>query len=402
MSPVFAQEDKKAGAAESLDEMGGESLKDLRKYVINEIDNKKDNKDYNDSNVKGVVNGDASEGEEKTKSAKKKIFSINGKKRDKNKDEIKFTSLKTGGKKKKTSRKPIFLKAALVFLLIFVLFLTVFSFGIYKYNWNDSVSNFLVNKIPYPAAVVGSDVILYRDYKNIVKAVVHSSEQGGIQVGDAESEDYKKLKEKVLNRMIDNLLIKKIAEENNIFLSDEEINNNLEMYIKEAGGEEKFNDAISNLYLWDSSDFKEKLLKPFLLERKVNEYITLSEDFNKENKDLAGIILTELKNNLSQEKFIELAKDYSDDLATAESGGDLGWFERGVMVPEFEEAAFALGEGEVSEAVKTIYGLHIIMVDEVNEEEGKIKARHILISARNLYDVLEKEKEVVKVINFVD
>ncbi|HXH05786.1 MAG TPA: peptidyl-prolyl cis-trans isomerase [Vicinamibacterales bacterium] len=65
--------------------------------------------------------------------------------------------------------------------------------------------------------------------------------------------------------------------------------------------------------------------------------------------------------------FAELARRYSQDEATAKNGGDLGFFGRGAMVREFEEAAFSMAPGQVSDPVKTAYGYHIIKVVEKRE-----------------------------------
>jgi peptidyl-prolyl cis-trans isomerase D len=64
------------------------------------------------------------------------------------------------------------------------------------------------------------------------------------------------------------------------------------------------------------------------------------------------------------EEFADLARELSEDIATKEGGGDLGFFPRGRMLPQFEEVAFALQPGETSSPVETARGVHLIQMEE--------------------------------------
>ena len=78
--------------------------------------------------------------------------------------------------------------------------------------------------------------------------------------------------------------------------------------------------------------------------------------------------------------FAEVARAHSEDPGSAAHGGDLGCFSAGTMVPEFEEAAFALKPGETSEPVLSPYGYHLIKLRE--KREDALCANHILVLAR--------------------
>ncbi|MBX7236599.1 MAG: peptidylprolyl isomerase [Caldilineales bacterium] len=79
------------------------------------------------------------------------------------------------------------------------------------------------------------------------------------------------------------------------------------------------------------------------------------------------------------EKFEDVAKEVSDDTSNKDKGGDLDWFGRGQMVKEFEDAAFSLEPGVLSEPVKTSFGYHLIEVIEKDAnrpvEESVLKQR---------------------------
>ncbi len=91
---------------------------------------------------------------------------------------------------------------------------------------------------------------------------------------------------------------------------------------------------------------------------------TAPEEAKKAAKEKAEGLLKRLKGG---EDFAKIAAEFSDDPGSKAKGGDLGFFAKGRMVPEFEKAAFSLKPGELSDVVETPFGFHIIKVDEKKE-----------------------------------
>ncbi|OYU97769.1 MAG: hypothetical protein CFE21_05625 [Bacteroidetes bacterium B1(2017)] len=107
--------------------------------------------------------------------------------------------------------------------------------------------------------------------------------------------------------------------------------------------------------------------------------IILEPKISKESRMVALEKATDLRRRIVEngDNFSTLALLYSDDKGSAAKGGVLGYFGRGMMVPEFEGAAFRLKPDSVSKVIETKYGYHIIQV--INRKGDEVNARHILI-----------------------
>lgn len=261
-------------------------------------------------------------------------------------------------------------------------------------------------------AVVDDEIVLYSEVVTHLRLAV--MQQGG---RDLESDEIEALFQTVLKGMVDEKLLLARAEEDSIEVDDERVEEAMRAELrglKAQYGEEQFAQQLQQDGLTEREireQLRQKYRKDFLrqaMHGQLAQKVTVSykdvEAFRKEYREqlpsLLGIshILIEIKPSedrqagalkravalweriQSGEDFAELARQYSEDPGSAPGGGDLGFFARGGFVPEFEEKAFALKPGEVSEPVKTEFGYHIIRVDAVRDDQ--IQVRHILIAMK--------------------
>lgn len=194
--------------------------------------------------------------------------------------------------------------------------------------------------------------------------------------------------ESTLNSMIDDKIVELAVKEEDIKISKEDIDAEYADFVENTGGEEAFQNALAQTGMTDEQFRKDitqylsirKLIEPMV--KISDEEIAASFEENKasfgkpeqveashilvEDEALAKEIAAKLKDG---KDFAELAKEYSTDEVSAVNGGELGFFGRGEMMPEFEEAAFSMDVDTISDLVKTDFGYHIIHVTGKQEAE---------------------------------
>lgn len=293
-------------------------------------------------------------------------------------------------------------------------------------------------------ASVNDDNITVSEYTQTLKLNKSAIESMyGTSIWDTEIEKGKKysefFKESVLDQMINTQVVYQKAKKDNLLPSKEEVDKKFQEFQKETKENKSYQENMKKLGITDEDIKKEQEIgiaiqnyknnfsktttisdeeikkyyennKSEFYEDKVKASHILIKTVDKNDKELpkekqeeakkkAEDILKKVK---SGEEFSKLAKEYSED-GSASNGGDLGFFTKGEMVPEFEAAAWGLKPGEVSELVKTKYGYHIIKVtDKVNKQlsfdEVKDTIKNKLLSEKFNTNVnkLVKEAKITK------
>jgi peptidyl-prolyl cis-trans isomerase SurA len=208
------------------------------------------------------------------------------------------------------------------------------------------------------------------------------------------------IKKQILNSMVEEKLLYAKAKLDSISVTDEDVNRQvdyrIDLFIQQYGSKEKVEQVYGMSIEKIKRELREEVRKYLMAENLKQKKFGLIEatrreveEFFKDYKDSLGLIPEKYKiahiflNPKAGEKvklktkeriqaildsiragkdFAEMAKKYSEDQGSAVQGGDLGFTKRGRLVPEFESAAFALEEGQISEAVESVFGYHIIQL----------------------------------------
>jgi len=280
------------------------------------------------------------------------------------------------------------------------------------------------------AAVVGPEIILESELQTLIT-------QYGLQNRVNPYQDpvlLQRLKKDMLQRMVDEKILLIKAEEDTITADEERVdqilNQQINTFIQQIGSQEKLEEYYGKPVALIKKDFRTQVANRLIIDqlrgrkfqgvsvsrREVEKFFKQYQDSLPKQEETVDIshVLIQIKpseestrealakiHNIQKllqdgQDFSELAVKYSQDPSVKVNKGDLGWTSRGDFVPEFEQAAYALKTGEISDVVQSQFGFHIIQL--LDRQGEKIHTRHILIQLQPTADdeqrVVEKLKEI--------
>jgi peptidyl-prolyl cis-trans isomerase SurA len=269
------------------------------------------------------------------------------------------------------------------------------------------------NVIDRIVAIVGNQVVLESE-------IFQNSQAIAMQQGMNPARDpagFQKLQQDVLNEMVNQKIMLAKAKEDTIRVEprevDRELENRIQMMIKNVGSEAKVEEAYGMSLNRIRREFRQSVEDGLIVEKvkqshlrgvsvsrsEVEQYFKDNTDEFPPMKDAVELehILRQIGSESADARaqaradsiyqaiktgasFNDLAKKLSDDPTTSDKHGSIGWTEKGDLMGSYEEAAYALKVGELSRPVRTRNGYSIIRLDD--RKEDKILTSHILIVSR--------------------
>ncbi len=286
-------------------------------------------------------------------------------------------------------------------------------------------------------AVVNDTVITQEAFEQEMTPVLKQMEMQGQKPDESQIAEIRK---KVLDNMINREVLYQASRKKGYTADDKAVEEKLASFKEQFPNEAQFKEALSKMNLSEEvikKQIREQISIEQLVEEEVVPGITVSEAdakayyeanpqfFKQPEQVKARHILIKVAPDADEEKkaearkkletvqeklkeggdFAELAKEYSEGPSST-NGGDLGSFGRGQMVKPFEEVAFALEEGKVSDIVETRFGYHLIKVEEKKPEstvsfaDGKerieqmLKRQKVSEAVNEYIEKLKKDAEI--------
>lgn len=282
-------------------------------------------------------------------------------------------------------------------VIVVVAFFTYCLLALYKFNSTSSFVYRVTQVIPFPVAKAGPRFVSYENYLFELRHYIHyyqtqqrvdfSSESGRQQI-----EDFRK---RAMERVIDDAYVKELAKKHNIEVNGAELEDMITLVRNQnrlGSNDQVFADVLKEFWGWSVNDFKRELKQQMLAQKVVS---TLDTETNDKAKEVYDRIL-------NGEDFATMAKQYSQDTVSRDSGGDYGFSisksDRD-LPPQVIDRLFKLKPGQISDIVNTGTGLEILQLREMDGE--KVRASHIMFTYKGINDYIDPLRKDSKPRQFI-
>ena len=278
-------------------------------------------------------------------------------------------------------------------LVLAILFLCTLSWGVYKLDWRGQFVDQIMSYLPLPAAKVDNTYILFPEYLQALKAAekfyAKQKEANYPNVPDSD-----KLKQIVLeDRLIANILVKKIAKGYNISVSQADIDAKIDEIVQNSGSQDKFEKFLKEYYGLDILGYIKIFVIPNLYYDKTNQAVIEDNLINGDAKKKAQEALNKLRNN---ESFEEVAKIYSDDINKDKNASQEN-FLRGELAKDIEDELFSMKEGTYTDIITLPDSYAIFKLLKKDENKGVLTTQRIVIKLKTLDNLITEQKQKAQI-----
>jgi parvulin-like peptidyl-prolyl isomerase len=257
------------------------------------------------------------------------------------------------------------------------------------------------------AAMVNGQYVFLADYERQVAQYEQALLELGLDPNSTEGQArLAQSRQDVLDGLIDDILIEQGSTALGVSVSEEELEAQVEADVAEGGGQAAFDEWLQATGQ-TREDYK-RMLRQAMISQRVWDIVTAdvpevteqvhAREIVVDSEEAAQQILAWLEEGVD---FVTLAREHSLDLATKDNGGDLGWFPRGLIAIELENAAFVLQPGEVSQAILLGERFHLVQVMEREVERPLSPEMRMLLMQNTFERWLEEQRTAATIERFV-
>lgn len=295
------------------------------------------------------------------------------------------------------SKHKILIITSTVLIFGVISFFVFCTLALYRLNNTSTFMYRVTQVIPFPVAKAGSRSVNYENYLFEIRHYIHYYEnQQRLDFSTKEGrEQLEAFRRQALDKVVNDAFVRQLADKYKISVSEKEVDEEIAVVREQnrlGSNDQVFEEVLKDYWGWSVNDFR-RTLKGQLLAQKV--VATLDTETIQRANSAHG----ELEAGAD---FAKVAKAYSDDTATKNSGGELGIVDRSNrdVTAKTVDVLYGLKEGEHSGVVNIGYSLQIIK-NVKNASDNKREAAHILFNFKDISVYLNDIKDQQKAQYFI-